>query len=409
MSDLDTNKVFVFAGEHSGDVYGGALLREIKRLRPQLELFGVGGPLMREQGLDCVLPMEEFQIMGFVDVFKKLPTIFRQLRQLRDTIMEAQPAATVLIDYPGFNLRLARALRKKGYQGKIIHYVCPTVWAWGHGRIKTMAANLDLLLTIFPFEPPLFKETPLTAQFVGHPLIERLSTYSYNNGWAREVGLEGSDNILALFPGSRRGEISLLIDRELIAAKRLQDDHPDLIIAVSCAGDHVQPMIEEAIRKAGLTLGKDAFLVPRKYAYELMRDCRSVVAKSGTVNLEIALHHKPCVVVYEVSLVNYLILWYFIRLHMPHYSIVNILLGRRLYPELMTEKFSEDDIYKALAPLHRDGPERDACIAGCREAHEALQTADHRQPSAEAARAVMELFPTQEKSTVDHVGSPATL
>lgn len=366
------SKVFILAGEHSGDVCGGKLLTAMRKLSPGIHAYGVGGPEMRQQGLECVMPMEDFQVMGFVDIVRRFPAIWKQFYAIRDLILKTQPDVAIFIDYPGFNLRLAKSLRKKGYKGKLVHYVCPTVWVWGKGRIKTLADNLDLLLTIFPFEPPLFSDTKLDTRFVGHPLIEALNHHHYDPQWAEKVGITNTDNILALFPGSRTGEITRLLRRQLEAAIRLRNKEPSLQIALSCADEKQLPLIREIACKCGLELGKDFYLVPREHTYDLMKACRTAIAKSGTVNLELALHGKPCVVVYEVSIINYLILWYFIRLHLDHYSIVNILCNRTVYPELIAEPFTSEELFQTLLPLHIDGPDRNACLEGCREVQEGL-------------------------------------
>ncbi len=152
---------FIFAGEASGDLHGGPLVKALKQLNPASTITGVAGPAMRAQGVECLIPMEEFQVMGFSDVLAAFPKLWRQFHQVRDTILTTKPEVVILIDYPGFNLRLAKALRKKGFQGKIVQMICPTVWAWGKNRIHTMVNTLDLLLTIYPFEADCFANTSL--------------------------------------------------------------------------------------------------------------------------------------------------------------------------------------------------------------------------------------------------------
>lgn len=383
--------LFLFAGEHSGDVHGGKLLASLKQLLPDVQPCGVGGPLMRQEGLHCVLPMEEFQVMGFADIVRKFPTIWKQFHHIRDHILETKPDITVLIDYPGFNLRLAKALRKKGYQGKIVHYICPTIWAWGYDRIQTLVKTLDLLLTIFPFEPPLFANTSLNTRFVGHPLVAAVQSHTYDNQWREKLGIPVSDNLIALFPGSRPGEISRFLKRQLQAALQLKQEDPSIQIAISCTSPEVTPLITEIARELHQQVGKDLYVVPRENSYDLMRACRTAIAKSGTVNLELALHGKPAVVVYEVSLTNYLIMWYVLRLHLDHYSIVNILCERTVYPELLQEDFTPQNVYKALKPLHQDGEARDACIRGCDQARALLGTDQSIIASDQAAKAITTL------------------
>src|SRR3990167_4995403 len=165
-----TPDIFMVAGEVSGDKLGGTLVESILKKQKDLELIGIGGPEMRAHGLFPIIPMEELQVMGFIDVIKHLPRLFKIFRRTVQTILDLNPKVVVTIDYPGFNLRLAKKLRKKGYQGKICHVVCPSVWAWGKKRIQTLADNYDLLLTLLPFEKPLFGKTSLRVEYIGHPL-----------------------------------------------------------------------------------------------------------------------------------------------------------------------------------------------------------------------------------------------
>jgi len=186
--------LFIVAGEASGDQLGEDLLQALKP--SQLKIMGIGGPKMRAAGMETIFPMENLQVMGFIDVLFALPHLIRYFNKTVDAILKTRPKAVVTIDYPGFNLRLARTLRKKGFKGKICHYVCPSVWAWGKKRIGLMAKNLDLLLSILPFEQPLFAKTNLTVEYVGHPLVQKISVQ------------ENPDlQLIAFFPGSRTKEI----------------------------------------------------------------------------------------------------------------------------------------------------------------------------------------------------------
>lgn len=234
--------LFIFAGEQSGDLHGEKLLLALREKRPDLIVSGVGGPRMRAVGIDCILPMEEFQVMGFIDVFRSLPKLLRQFHFVARSILKLNPKAVVTIDYPGFNLRMARHLRKKGYKGKLIHFICPSVWAWGKKRIPLMANNLDLLLSILPFEKQLFKETLLQVVFVGHPLVERLKHYPY-----KELSLPREKKILALFPGSRRKEIERNLPLQIQVCKALMQEHPEIHVAISVAGEEHRALIREIL------------------------------------------------------------------------------------------------------------------------------------------------------------------
>ena len=175
-SDLD---LFIFAAEASGDLHGEHILRLLLKDNPSWRIGGVGGPKMRPLMTECLLPMETFQVMGFVDVFKKVFHLIRRFYQVRRAILHSQPKLVFLIDYAALNMHMAISLRKKRFSGKICHYICPSVWAWKKQRIGQMASTLDLLLTIFPFEPPLFAHTSLKVYFMGHPLLTRIEQHVY--------------------------------------------------------------------------------------------------------------------------------------------------------------------------------------------------------------------------------------
>ncbi len=288
-----SKKIFIFAGEKSGDLLGSHLLKALKERLPQYEIEGVGGPEMRDEGFDCILHSEEFEIMGFSDILRSLPKFRRQFRHIRNHILETKPDGVIFIDYPGFNLRMAKALRKHHFKGKLIQYISPTVWAWGKNRATQMAENLDLLMTIYPFEKACFEGTSLNVKYVGNPIKEIVGKYNYDEDWARLFGIKETENLVAIFPGSRKGEIQLNLPYQLKAAEMLKKEKPDTRFAISCAHDKIMPVMQNILNDNSLKLNRDIFLLPKGYSYELMRDSRSAIAKSGTVTLELALHQCP--------------------------------------------------------------------------------------------------------------------
>lgn len=370
---MNRPRLFIFAGEHSGDMHGSHLLHQLKKTLPEVFVEGVGGPAMRKEGVDCILRMEDFEVMGFTDVLKSLPKLWRQFYQLRDHILANKPTVVLLIDYPGFNLRLAKALRKKGYTGKIILYVAPTVWAHGKERIQWMAENFDGLLTIFPFEAKYFSHTSLKVHYVGNPLQEYKKKYRYEEEWAKHLGIDAVEHLISLFPGSRKGEILRNLPAMLQAAETLKKDHPELTFAISCTNEETKALIQAQIHASSL---KDVYLVPKSYAYEMMRDSRLAIAKSGTITLELALHECPTVVVYKLTPLNWLFAKVFLRLQLPFYCIVNILKGERVFPELIERGFSQENIFREAKLLHTSEQSRLACINGCREIKNLLKE-DH--------------------------------
>ena len=267
--------LFIITGESSGDLHGSLLVQELLKKRPSLKIGAVAGPRMRAFPIEPFFPMENLQVMGFIDVLFALPKIARQFFAIRKKILELNPKGVVCIDYPGFNLRLERSLRKKGYRGKLIHYVCPTVWAWGKKWIPRMAESLDLLLAFFPFEKACFSHTKLPVQTIGHPLALKISPR------ANTI----DSKTIALFPGSRLKEIERNLPLQLKAAQKLLTLDPDLKIAISIA----HPDLEAPLKKMAQS-------IPAHFSsdtYDLMRNSHLALATSGTVTLELALHRTP--------------------------------------------------------------------------------------------------------------------
>jgi lipid-A-disaccharide synthase len=332
--------LFIFAGEKSGDLHGEKLLQALYAKNPQLKIAGVGGPLMRSHGMQCVMPMEEFQVIGFIDVFFALPKLFRQFHAIADKIAELKPKAVVMIDYPGFNLRMAKHLRKKGYTGKLVHFICPSVWAWGKKRIPLMGSTLDLLLSILPFEKKLFEHTPLKVAYVGHPLIERIKSYPYQT-------LPSDGKIIALFPGSRKKEIERNLPLYLDACRELSSGFQ---IALSVSDERYRPLMLEIV-KAKQWKEEEILWVTANLTYELMKKAYLAIAKSGTVTLELALHRVPTVVTYAVSFLDKIIAYDILRIRLQFYCLVNIIAQRQVFAELIGPQLSLASLNEKLRAL----------------------------------------------------------
>lgn len=362
--------VYLFAGEQSGDLLGGHLVQALRNQAPSLSFFGVGGPEMGKAGMQITHPMDRFQVMGFSDVIKALPRLYFDFRAIKREILTKCPAAVVLIDYADFNLRLAKALRKGGYQGKLIHYVCPSVWAWRKNRVFSLAKTLDTLLSILPFEGACFSQTSLPVRYVGHPLVAALDHHSYDSNWK----IEGK--VIALFPGSRKHEIIANLPLQIEAAKLLG---PEYTIAVSCARPQLHPLIESLIPE-GIPI------IPGDKRYELMRSACGALATSGTVILELGLHSVPTVATYKLSSFNYLLGRYLFRIHLRFYTLVNIICERQVYPEFIHRDLSAKEIAHALNEMVLSP---DKCHSDCLYLRQVL---DSRDASHEAALTIRELL-----------------
>lgn len=349
---MSQENIFICAGETSADLYSAMLLVELQKALPAVHFWGVAGPSSRGL-IECVIPMEKFQVMGLTDVLKALPRLVRNFYALSGMILERKPKMVLIIDQPSFGLKLAKQLRKKGYTGKIVQFVAPTVWAWKKERADEMAKYFDLLLTLFDFEPAYFAHTTLKAVFVGHPISELIAKDS-----SHSLFLDPDRPVLSIFPGSRPAEIKRNLAKQLEAAKLFCKKFPATQIAVSVASqeDILPDMLSGML------------VVPFNARYELMKKSHLALAKSGTVTLELALHQVPTVVTYELSYINYLMAKYIMKVDkMPFFSIVNILCGKEVFAERIHPPVTSEDIETALETWQNNPQAYAECVQECLE------------------------------------------
>lgn len=350
---------FILAAEPSADVKGAKLIEDLLKIDPHLKIGAVSGPHMRKLPIHTYLKMEELQVMGFTDVFLALPKLIRLFFFLKRKILNLNPKALITIDYPGFNLRLVKSLRKQGFSQKAIHYVAPTVWAWGKKRVFTLEKHFDLLLTLFPFEKKFFSNTTLPVTYIGHPLLKAIPP---NEG--------KKEQILALFPGSRQKELERNLPFQIMAAKELQKKDPHLKIAIS-----VSSLDKEAyIKKLSKDLNYTLVLPDEKY--ELMRKARLALATSGTVTLELALHKTPTLVTYKIRPIDQFLATQIFKINLPFYCIVNIIREKEVFPEAFGAKLAYKELIKKAEDLWTNESLRTRCIQGCEEVRNRLFTKD---------------------------------
>jgi lipid-A-disaccharide synthase len=311
--------------------------------------------------------MENLQVMGFIDVITALPHLMKQFYAIRNQILKLNPKAVVCIDYPGFNLRLQKHLRKKGYKGKIIHYVCPTVWAWKKNRVYTMEKNLDRLFVFFPFEPACFAHTKLPVQFVGHPLAAPIAAFKPQGKY--------QGKILSIFPGSRQKEIERNLPLQLRIAEKLKSEDPELKIIISLAHANFEPQI----RSFG-----NYVLAPPEDHYELMSASHMALATSGTVTLELALHRIPTVVTFAIRKLDCWLAQKIFRINLPFYALPNIVLSKQVFPELFGPNLTEDRLEFWARKMWMDEESRKLCFEGCLEIRKSLGIKDASQETAQA-------------------------
>lgn len=346
--------LFFIAGEQSGDLLGSELLKALPKDRPY---YGVGGSQMKQQGLKQIASIDELHVMGLVDVVRALPRLFGLFRRVAKAILTENPRAVIFIDYPDFNMWLAAHLRARGYRGRLLHYVSPSVWAWRRGRVKRLARTLDHLLTIFPFEATYYAQTALPVTYVGHPLVRALEEYPYAANWRTRRGIPEDSPLLSLFPGSRQAELRENVPVQMASARELVRRDPRFVVAISCARPELEPLLRALLCEYDLPY----LVVQSEERYEQMRESTCALATSGTVTLELALHEVATLVTYHVKRIHRLARHLF-RVYLPHYCIVNVIAGREVYPEFILKRLEPEECVDRLEQLMKGGYRSD-CAA----------------------------------------------
>ncbi|MFO1242747.1 MAG: lipid-A-disaccharide synthase [Rickettsiales bacterium] len=378
-------KIFLIAGEASGDQLGAGLMAALKKQNPDIEIKGIGGERMQAEGLQTLFAIEDIALMGFAEILPHIPKVLKRIKQTVQAIEDYQPDAVVTIDSPGFNFRLVKTLRERGNGApKFIHYVAPTVWAYKPERAKKTAALYDHLLVLLPFEPPYFEAEGLATSFVGHPVMDDLEeAFARRTSWEMD---EKKPLKIATLPGSRKGELARMLPVYKATLARLKKRFSDieLIIATTQA---MEETIRQAIASWNVTyrLVSDPLLKQRSYYA-----CDVGLVKSGTVALEVAKTGLPMIVAYKVNPVSAWLLKRMIKT--PFANLVNILAGREIIPELLQGQCTPKKLERALMTLIENEPARQKQANDAHEALERMRNPEGLPASQKAAEIVMELI-----------------
>ncbi len=344
-------------------MHAARVLEELRKLRPGLTAFGMGGAKLRAAGLESLRQAEEMSVMGLAEVLPKIPVILGILRELAAAAEARRPVAALLVDSPDFNLRLAERLKRLGV--KVVYYVSPSVWAWRRGRVKTIARVVDRMLCILPFEERFYENTGVSARFVGHPLAERPRP-QLPASYREALGLSQGRTTIALLPGSRRSELKRIFPPMLQAAERIRASHPDAQFVVPVAATLSEDALTPYLAKHAAL---DVKLAPGR-TEAAVGACDAALVKSGTSVLEAALMLRPMVVVYRLSWLSYLIGRIFVRL--AHFALVNLLAGRALVPELLQRQASPERMAAEIERLLGDRSARAEQLRGLEEVRASL-------------------------------------
>ncbi|PLW70387.1 lipid-A-disaccharide synthase [Pseudohalioglobus lutimaris] len=372
-------RVGVLAGEASGDILGSRILAALREQCDQLIVEGIGGPLMEAQGLRSMFPMERLSVMGFVEPFKRLPELLRIRRAVFEHFRDDPPDLFLGIDSPDFNLRLERKLRECGIP--TAHLVSPSIWAWRQGRIRKIKRSVDLMLCLFPFETGVYREHGVPVRFVGHPLADELPATVDAAAARRDLGLEPDGRLLALLPGSRGGEVSMLAPLFLQAARDLWQQQPDLSFVLPAANAEREAQLRTLLAEqpdlpVTLISGRSR---------EAMAAADAVLLASGTATLEAALLKRPMVVAYRMAALSW---WLISSLARTEYvALPNVLAGRALVPELLQDRATPEAVVACMQPLLKAGEAAADQLQAFDEMHRELA----RGYAGESAHALLEL------------------
>jgi lipid-A-disaccharide synthase len=372
-------RLLISCGEASGDLYGAELVRHLRQSAPDLEVAGLGGDRLQAQGASLIAHIRDLAVVGLLEVVSHLRHLRSVFRRVLADVDARRPDVAVLVDYPDFNLRLARALRTRGVP--VVYYVSPQVWAWRRGRLRAIRETVSRMLVIFPFEEALYLDARVPVTFVGHPLVSVVQPSADPGAFLREIGLDPARPVIALLPGSRPKEVAHNLPPIAGAVDVLAAARPDLQFVIAVA-----PSLDpETVRRE---LGDRPVTAVHGRTHEALSAAAAAVVASGTATVETALLGVPMVVVYRLSAWTYRLGRRFVRV--PYYAMVNLIAGRGVVPELIQSDFTPERVAAELLPLLGDTGARRAMLAGLREVREKLGGAGASGRAAEQVRPYLE-------------------
>ncbi len=339
-------KIMIAAGEASGDVLGADLARSLKRLCPSLQIKGIGGALMESVGVEILFDISELAAVGISEVVRNLRRIRAVFYGFCDMMEKENPDVLILIDYPGFNMRLARQAKKRNI--KVIYYVSPQIWAWGKDRVYSIANSVDRMLVIFPFEKNFYQKFGICADYVGHPVVDRIGSLSKNQIPERKITFPVKNPVICLLPGSRRQEIARHLPVMLESARLIKKSIPGSEFVIGRAGTISRKMIQDIKSK-----------IPVEARIEENAECEAVamsdfvLTSSGTATVETAYFKKPMIVMYRVSALTWIFAKLFVKV--KDIAMVNVMAGRRIVPEFLQSGARPSLIARGAVSILSDG------------------------------------------------------
>jgi len=352
MRAVEAYRIMIVAGEPSGDAHAAGLVHALRKAKPQaqFEFFGGAGPLLREAGVDAIVSTDDLAILGLLEIGGTLPKFWRAYKLLKQAAIERQPDAVILVDWPDFNLKLARALHRRGL--KVIYYISPQLWAWRSYRSRNIGRDVDLLLSILPFEKEWYEDRGIEqVEFVGHPLVGQVSARYDRDEFCRQTKLDSKLPIISLLPGSRRKEVERILPPMLEAAALISARRPEVqfvvVVPPSRSSEELRNIVR-AQRATPLPLPSCLHIVSAQSREALAASDAAAIA-SGTATLEAALLGTPMVIGYKESMINWHTLGRLITT--DHYGLVNLVAGERVATELMQDDLNGERLANELLSL----------------------------------------------------------
>ena len=346
MSDkAKTRKILVVTGEASGDLHASHLVTAMRTCTQNVEFSGMGGEKLRAAGTRIVFDIAELSVMGITEVIRHLGKLYRVFSSLKASLKHDRPDLLILVDYPDFNLRLAKAAKK--YSIPVLYYISPQVWAWRTSRLKQIGELVTKMIVVFPFELPLYERAGIDASFVGHPLLDVLTVNQPKEDNTRHFGLNEHKTTIGLLPGSRLSEVKKLLPPMIEAAQHLTEHFSNLQFIVPIAPGLQKKEIEKLLQEATIPITTVSDSI-----YDVINSSYLVIVASGTATLETALLATPMVIVYKMSPLSYLIGKTLVKV--PYIGMANIIAGKKVVPELIQEEATAGNIAAAATRLLKD-------------------------------------------------------
>ena len=349
-------KILVVAGEASGDLHAASLVSALKKTNPEIKFFGLGGKHMREVGVEIVYDLTTLAVVGFFEILKNYAHFKKIFDSLVQKIKQVRPDAAILIDYPGFNLRLARELKKEGI--KVIYFISPQVWAWGKKRITFIRKNIDLMLVLFKFEEILYADGSFNVKFVGHPLLDIVKSTMDRPQLLDSIGFKNNLSTIALLPGSREREIINHLPVMLAAAQEIYKTNKNTQFLICQAQTVARQLMKDIIDRTKIDF---PYKILDDQTYDGINASDLVLVASGTATLETAVLNRPMIIIYKVSFLTWVLAKLFIKI--PYIGLVNVVAGQKIVPELIQFDATPRKISKLALELLNDTKRREKICA----------------------------------------------